>query len=107
MHGVESCSWQMKSTAVLIVVPALKEYDFVEKAAMCVYWKDRTAVCSTKTGRFSANNIFGRSSLGVEGGLCQNGKGIQIRFCKRREDDNNPPAGDGTGIFVLGGLDEY
>ena len=75
----------MKSTAVLIVVPALKEYDFVEKAAMCVYWKDRTAVCSTKTGRFSANNIFGRSSLGVEGGLCQNGKGIQIRFCKRRE----------------------
>lgn len=97
----------MKSTAVLIVVLALKEYDFVEKAAMCVYWKDRTAVCSTKTGRFSANNIFGRSSLGVEGGLCQNGKGTQIRFCKRREDDNNPPAGDGTGIFVLGGLDEY
>ena len=92
----------MKSTAVLIVVPALKEYDFVEKAAMCVYWKDRTAVCSTKTGRFSANNIFGRSSLGVEGGSCQNGKGTQIR-----EDDNNPPAGDGTGIFVLGGLDEY
>ena len=48
----------MKSTAVLIVVPALKEYDFVEKAAMCVYWKDRTAVCSTKTGRFSAGAVW-------------------------------------------------
>ena len=99
MHSVESCSWQMKSTAVLIVVPALKEYDFVEKTAMCVYWKDRTAVRSVQTGRFSANNIFGRSSLGVEGGSCQNGKGTQIRFCKRREDDNTPPAGNGAGVL--------
>lgn len=46
------------------------------------------------------NNTFGRSSLGVEGGSCQNGKGTQIRFCKRREDNNNPPAGNGAGIFV-------